>query len=512
MVTPDLAPRKGAPPPPARRGGPARRAAALIGWVALSAVLPGAAHLRAGRWRTGLLLLSGYLTVAVTVAGVTAGADAGLAGHALGWLSQISLVFAACAVAWFCLVVRSYVVLRPGRLPRAGQILTGLVAGVLAVVVAVPFAVAARYARVSEQTLGSLFTAPDGSGQVGGAVRRDDPWAGRDRVNVLLLGGDWGDNRIGMRTDSINVASVDVRTGNTVLLGLPRNLEHVRFPPGSPMAARFPFGFQLPESRPGWREDLLFSVWQYADDHPELFGGRRHMGAEVLKETVGHTLGLHIDWYALVNIWGFAKMIDALGGLVVAVDRDIVYGLYDEGLVRAGTRRLTGTEALWYARSRTGSDDFDRMHRQRCVLGALLSQADPATVLTRFTEIAAATRGLIRTDVPRSMLEHLVPLAWKVKHAAINSLQFVPPLINTAYPDWDRIRLLTARAIRASVRAQAGPSAASAGSSPAAAPRRHRHAPPPSPTPVLPTPVLPTPGTPSPIDDGCGTPHTAMAR
>ncbi|MBX6385307.1 MAG: LCP family protein [Microbispora sp.] len=508
MVTPDLASRKAAPP--ARHGGTARRAAALIGWVALSAVLPGAAHLRAGRWRTGLLLLGGYLTALASVAGVTAGADAGLAGRALGWLGQISLVFVACSLAWFSLVIRSYVVLRPGRLPRSGQIFTGLVAGVLAVVVAVPFAIAARYVRESEQTLDSVFAAPDAAGAAGaaaGTVRREDPWAGRDRINILLLGGDWGDDRIGMRTDSINVASVDVRTGNTVLLGLPRNLEHVRFPPGSPMAARFPFGFRLPEYRPGWREDLLFSVWQYADDHPELFGGRRHMGAEVLKETVGHILGLRIDWYALVNIWGFAKLIDALGGLVVTVDRDIVYGRYNEGVVRAGTRRLNGTEALWYARSRTFSDDFDRMHRQRCVLGALLAQADPATVLTRFTEIAAATRRIVRTDVPRPMLEHLVPLAWKVKHATITSLQFVPPLINTAYPDWDRIRQLTARAIRASVHARPSPSPTP--SEPWWGPRRHRrhaHTPSPAPTP------LPSPGTPSPIDDGCGAPHTAMAR
>ncbi|WP_432923624.1 LCP family protein [Microbispora sp. CA-135349] len=510
MITPDLAPRESAAPV-TRRSGAARGAAALIGWVALSAVLPGAAHLRAGRLRAGLLLLGGHLTVVVSVVCVAVGADAGLAGRALGWLGQISMVFLACSLAWFWLVIRSYVVLRPGRLPRSWQILTGLVAGVLAVVVAVPFAVAARYVRVSEQTLDAMFAAPAATGQAGVAPQRDDPWAGRDRVNVLLLGGDWGDNRIGMRTDSINVASVDVRTGNTVLLGLPRNLEHVRFPPGSPMAVRFPFGFQLPEYRPGWREDLLFSVWQYADDHPELFGGRRHMGAEVLKETIGHILGLRIDWYALVNIWGFAKMVDALGGLVMTVDRDIVYGLYDEGVVRAGTRRLNGTEALWYARSRTYSDDFDRMHRQRCVLGALLSQADPATVLSRFTEIAAATRRIVRTDVPRPMLEHLVPLAWKAKHAAITSLQFVPPLVNTAYPDWDRIRQLTAKAIRASVHTPAGPSATPYGSPPAPssapAPHRHRRSPSPSPAPTL-TP----PGTPSPIGDGCAPPPPATAR
>ncbi|WP_182884861.1 LCP family protein [Microbispora sp. H10885] len=509
MVTPGLARRKGAAPA-TRRSGPARGAVALIAWVALSAVLPGAAHLRAGRRRTGLTLLGAYLTTVVCVAGVAAGADAGLAGRALGWLSQISLVFVACSVAWFWLVVRSYAVLRPAALPRSGQILTGLVAGVLAVAVAVPFAVAARYVSLSERTLDAIFTTPGGGGPAGAAgAGPEDPWAGRDRVNVLLLGGDWGADRIGMRTDSINVASVDVRTGRAVLLGLPRNLEHVRFPPGSPMAVRFPFGFRLPEYRPGWREDLLFSVWQYADDHPELFGGHRHMGAQVLKETVGYILGLRIDWYALVNIWGLAKMIDALGGIVLTVDRDIVYGRYDEGVVRAGTRRLDGTEALWYARSRTMSDDFDRMHRQRCLLGALLGQADPATVLTRFTQIAAATRRILSTDVPRPMLEHLVPLAWKVKHAGVTSLQFVPPLVNTAYPDWDRIRLLTARAIRDSLHAQTSPPAPPSNGFPAGPRRlRHRHSPSPAPVP----PVPPSPGTPSPIGDGCGAPGTATAR
>ncbi|WP_230984996.1 LCP family protein [Microbispora oryzae] len=441
-------------------GASRRMAAALLGWVALSVVLPGAAHLRAGWRRTGITLLCCHLTVLVCVAGVLAGADAGLAARALNWLAQMSLVAGVCAAAWFCLVVHSFMVLRPGRLRPSAQIVTGALAGVLAVTVAAPFAITARYLTVSRRTIDSVFSSQEGAGRPG------DPWGGRRRVNVLLLGGDWDEGRVGIRTDSVNVASVDVETGDTVLLGLPRNLEHILFPPGSPMALRFPYGFQLPESKPGWREDLLYSVWQYADDHPELFGGRHHMGAETLKQTVGHILGLRIDWYALVNIWGFAKIIDALGGLVLTVDRDIVFGRYDEGVVRAGTRRLSGTEALWYARSRTGSDDFNRMRRQRCVFGALLQQADPATVLSRFTQLAAVARRIVRTDIPRPMLEHLVPLALRAKHARVTSLQFVPPLISTVYPDWDRIRLLTDQAIKD----PAPP-----------APRRHQVSPDPSP-------------------------------
>ncbi|WP_239115224.1 LCP family protein [Planotetraspora kaengkrachanensis] len=431
-----------------------RKAAALIGWVALSALVPGAAHLRAGWRRTGFALLGGYATLVACLCVVTAVADAGLAGRALAWLTQITVAALAGAVAWLCLVVHSFVVLRPGTLPQGAQVVVGLATGTLAVLVAAPFTVVAEYAAISERTIDTVFTEP---GVPGEPVRPEDPWAGRNRVNVLLLGGDGDISRVGIRTDSINVASVDVRTGRTVLLGLPRNLEHVRFAPGSPMAARFPSGFLLPESRPGWREDLLYSVWQYADDHPELFGGRTGMGPQVLKETVGHILGLRIDWYAMVNIWGFAKIVDALGGLVISVDRDITFGTYGEGTVAAGTRRLNGTDALWYARSRTGSDDYDRMRRQRCVFGALLQQADPAAVLRHYAQMAEATEEIIRTDVPRPMLEHLVPLAWKVKQAGVTSLQFMPPLISTVSPDWARIRSLTAQALAESAAPEAAP-------------------------------------------------------
>ncbi|GAA0432580.1 hypothetical protein Acor_06420 [Acrocarpospora corrugata] len=412
----------------------------MIGWLALSAVLPGAAHLRAGWTRTGLALLGTYLGILLTAFAVAWQADAGLAGRALGWLTAISVVAWAAAGCWFLLIVHSFIVLRPGRLPRNGQIAAGTATGVLAVVTALPFVVTARYVTVSQQTIEQVF-----GGDTGPIA---DPWPGRDRVNVLLLGGDSDENRIGVRTDSVNVASVDVRTGNTVLFSLPRNLEDVRFPPGSPMQTRFPDGFQLPVGVGGGREDLLFSVWEYADQHPELFGGRQHMGAQTLKETVGYTLGLKIDWYALVNMWGFARIIDALGGLVVNVDQDVVFGRYNEGLVRAGSRRLTGAQAMWFARSRTFSDDYTRMRRQRCVFNALLTQADPATVLTRFNRIAKATQGLIQTDVPRGMLEHLVPLAAKVKRARVTSVPFVPPLIQTGYPDWELIRHTAARALK----------------------------------------------------------------
>ncbi|MFB4285343.1 LCP family protein [Nonomuraea sp. MTCD27] len=456
-------------------------AGAVLGWLVLAALVPGAAHLRAGWRRTGLVLISCYAAALLGLLAFVLMNDIGaLAGSATqdSWLTSIMVGTIVLGLLWFGLIVHSFVVLRPGRLPQSGQILTGTMAGLLAVVVVVPFGWAAQTASASRQALNDIFQTPENEGESPAPEPKpEDPWAGRERVNILLLGGDADDNRIGVRTDSMNLASVDVKTGNTVLFSLPRNLEDVRFRPGTPMARHFPNGFDLPKDANGGSSDLLNSVWEYADAHPEIFGGKQHQGPKVLMDTIGYTLGLKVDWYALVNMWGFARLIDAIGGVTITVEQDVVFGKYNEGLVKAGTRKLKGADAMWYARSRTYSDDYTRMRRQRCVLGAILTQADPATVLTRFNQIALATKELIRTDIPRPMLKHLVPLALKVKNAEVSSVQFVPPVINTGYPDWDKIRDIAEKAVRDSARPKA-PVAASASpsSSPSVSPSPRRTA------------------------------------
>jgi polyisoprenyl-teichoic acid--peptidoglycan teichoic acid transferase len=479
---------------------------AVIGWTALAAIAPGAAHLRAGWRRTGLAILCVYtaLLLALLWVGLTSNLNdlAGLAGRlaASSGLTGVTVVASlVLGAAWFTLIVHSFVVMNPGTLPGTGQAIAGGVAGTLAVAVLLPFGLVGQYAAVSQSALNDVFSAPSTPRPAnGGGGGEEDPWAGRNRVNILLLGGDADTHRVGVRTDSINVASVDVKSGNTVLLSLPRNLENVRFVPGSPMARRFPDGFRLPANPDGSREDLLFAVWEYADSHPEIFGGRKNQGTKTLIDTVGYTLGLKIDWYALVNMWGFARLIDAIGGVMLTVPQDVVFGKYNEGLVKAGTRKLRGADAMWFARSRTNSDDYTRMGRQRCVLGALLTQSDPATVLSRFNQVALATKELLRTDIPRPMLEHLVPLAVKVKNAKVTSVQFVPPLINTGYPDWTKIRTVTAKALRSSAVTRRPLTATAA---PTATPKATATR---TPRPGTSTTAKPDPTSPKGITEGCG--------
>ncbi|MGH9193060.1 MAG: LCP family protein, partial [Acidimicrobiales bacterium] len=116
-----------------------------------------------------------------------------------------------------------------------------------------------------------------------------------------------------------------------------------------------------------------------------------------------------------------------------------------------GLRRLDGYETLWYARSRSDSTDYARMGRQRCVLGAILHEADPATVLRTFTALAEASTSVITTDIAQAQLPDLIDMAWRAKDLPVTSLQLVPPMIVPADPDFGVISEQLDLAIEASL-------------------------------------------------------------
>jgi hypothetical protein len=69
------------------------------------------------------------------------------------------------------------------------------------------------------------------------------------------------------------------------------------------------------------------------------------------------------------------------------------------------------------------------------VLGAILHEADPSTVLRNFTALAEASTSVITTDIPQAELPELIDMAWRAKDLPVTSLQLVPPLIEPADPD-----------------------------------------------------------------------------
>jgi hypothetical protein len=60
----------------------------------------------------------------------------------------------------------------------------------------------------------------------------------------------------------------------------------------------------------------------------------------------------------------------------------------------------------------------------------MVRQLDPQTVVLNFSDIAKATKGVFRTDIPQGALASLATLAVKTKTQKITSVNFVPPLIN----------------------------------------------------------------------------------
>jgi LCP family protein required for cell wall assembly len=261
---------------------------------------------------------------------------------------------------------------------------------------------------------------------------------------VLLLGGDSGSDRLGLRPDSLSVASIDAETGETVLFGLPRNMLNFPFPEGSVMAEQFPDGYDCGDTCE------LNSLATWAEDHKDLFKGYANPGVEATKEGVEGITGLDINYYAMVNMRGFRRLVTAVGGVTLNVRDPIPIGGVGgpiTGYIKPGKRKLNGFETLWFARSRVAADDYSRMARQKCVMNAMLQQLSPQTVVLKFDKIAKASQALITTDLPRGEVGRFMELAVKARKLPVRSVSFVPPMISTSDPDIDKVHETVEKAI-----------------------------------------------------------------
>ncbi|GAA0355313.1 LCP family protein [Actinoallomurus spadix] len=448
-----------------------------LGLTLASTFVWGAAHVAAGRRGAGFTLMG------VLVLLVGGAATLGLVFQDRlkqlvvqgTWLNVFIAVLLALALVWASVVIRSYQVVRPAGLPAAMRVASTTLVVVLSLLICTPFVYAANATYVLRDTLSKIFPGDDHSGP---KVNAADPWKNMPRVNVLLLGGDGGRDRKGIRTDSMTVASIDTKTGNTVMLSIPRGLYGMDMPPR--MQSRFPNGYQG-EPGPGVvgrDRGLLNELYLYGEHHPELEPrykkGQR--GPHLLEEVIGNLLGLKIDYYVMVNLAGFKDIVNAMGGVDVRVEKPAnpkLPGLPiggeitpdgrvlkpPTGYLYPGKHHLNGEQALWYGRTRHADDDFHRMDRQKCLLKDIAEQANPQKVVTHFEKLAQAATNTISTNIPSALLPALVKLSGTVKHGAdITSLTFSPYKIAGFHTDRRAdatiiqvMRRVTNKAIAASV-------------------------------------------------------------
>ena len=309
---------------------------------------------------------------------------------------------------------------------------------------------------------------------------------GEDRITVLLAGGDAGPGRGGLRTDTIIVASLDPATGTAVLLGLPRNFARI------PLPGHFAEAFLEMEQRLEERAEALEAERMEAErlaaeaaaaggsttttsttttttttvpgettttttttpgDEPCLcfpeqinalypstrtwtrtFPDEVDPGMKALEMALEVLYGVEIDYYVLVDMAGFVRLIDAIGGVdlqIIDPVRTRVSPPEEGGEwivvdLQSGPAHLTGSEALAYVRSRYGTSDYSRMRRQRCLLEAVAAEADPLTIVRRFPELSAVLKDSVVTDIPLGLLPGLVEAVGDLGFDDVTTFAFGP--------------------------------------------------------------------------------------
>jgi LCP family protein required for cell wall assembly len=162
-------------------------------------------------------------------------------------------------------------------------------------------------------------------------------------------------------------------------------------------------------------------------------------GIEATRDSVEAITGLTVQFYVLIDMSGFRRLIDALGGVDVLIEEEVHVCVIGEPVTYTfypGETHLSGKRALMYARTRCDSDDFDRMARQRQIQEAILRQVTASTVLSKFNELASAGKLLVVTDMPQSMVGVMVDLGTKARKLPMRRAELVPPEFDYLYPNF----------------------------------------------------------------------------
>jgi LCP family protein required for cell wall assembly len=236
------------------------------------------------------------------------------------------------------------------------------------------------------------------------------------------------------------LAFVHKATGHTTLVSVPRNLTKVRFPPGTAMAEKYPNGF----------DDLVNAIYMTVIEHPALKAAYSKDGSDpgikALMEGLSYSLGITINDYVMVNSCAFVRIVDAVGGVKINVEKKLpmpaelrcsAYRL--PKTLGPGLLRLDGTRALGYVRSRKADSDYYRMQRQRTLIQSIASQVGITTLLAHFGELADVVKDDVRTSM--TVLEARTLMATlQGSHGKFESVGLVPPIVEPGHPDYDKLR------------------------------------------------------------------------
>jgi LCP family protein required for cell wall assembly len=242
------------------------------------------------------------------------------------------------------------------------------------------------------------------------------------RITLLLTGIDKTIDRSHSLTDTLLVVSIDVESKSITMVSFPRDI------------AQFPlYGGG---TYPGKINSLMTAAATDPDRYPDG-------PLPTLAKELGFLLGLPINYFAAVDLDGFQKMIAAVGGVTVNVDRAIADPAYDwlDGSPRgfylaAGPQKLDPRTALAFVRSRlgVGDNDFTRAARQQQLLVALRSKLTDPGSIGSLPDVLRAAGESIRTNFPPERLDEMITVAEDIGLASVERVVLQPPTYSVHPP------------------------------------------------------------------------------
>jgi LCP family protein required for cell wall assembly len=395
--------------------------------AALSAIFPGLGQAFNGRRRAALVFGVPSLVLVVTAwLLVQLNSPTMLLARAIVPSTlQALLIFNGILLGWRLLAVveafadRRYPT-RPGRLAGVGLIV------VVVVAVGLPHLVAHAYGSTAFSTFERVFAGAAGDATGGpnddpGSTAGPTPGPG-ERINVLLMGIDSGPNRTQALTDSLIVVSLDPVGRTVTMLSIPRDLVDVPLGNGDTYGPK------------------INSLLGYANRHEKAFPNG---GTRALEDAIGALLGIPIHYYAKVDLGGFVRIVNAVGGVDVTVERplrDPNYGGFGVGpgwSIEPGRHHLDGANALAYSRIRKspGESDFTRAARQQEVLVAIRDSAVASNLLLSLPGLLAAVGDSVRTDVPADRLPELAAFAEEIGAKQTTRAVMTSPMVKSGGPN-----------------------------------------------------------------------------
>ncbi|MEI7027018.1 LCP family protein [Paenibacillus sp. y28] len=224
-------------------------------------------------------------------------------------------------------------------------------------------------------------------------------WEGKERVNILLMGGDSRgvSKNDAPRSDSMLIASIDPVTKKSYLFSILRDTY---------------------VSIPGKGQDRINTALAYG-------------GPKLAMQTISDFIGEPIQYYVYTDFKGFIALIDAIGGVDFEVEKDMKYYDSEEPEyainLKKGYQHLDGKQALQYVRFRHDAlSDFNRTGRQRDFLQAVATKLQSSTSLVKLPSILSSIDPYIETNLSISQMLKLGTLAYDVKTEGMVSVQLPP--------------------------------------------------------------------------------------